>query len=285
MPTLETHNGYPLWLYIPNRPAAVIFTIIFVIITGYHTYLLFRRRLWFVIPFVVGGYFEVIGYLGRILAYDKTGELIPYLLQSIFLLLAPVLFAATLYMTLSRVILAVDGASCSIIRPRWLTAIFVTGDVVSFFIQGGGAGLLTQAKSQDDSKRGEYIIVGGLIFQILIFGVFCATALVFNMRFRRHHHSETYRHKPWQSVLVMLYVTSLLIMARNVFRVVEYAMGHQGYLLSNEWPVYVFDGTLMFFTMAFFALRYPSQLYGGKRVEANIELASGSSASTQRHIV
>ncbi|CRK38390.1 hypothetical protein BN1708_020509, partial [Verticillium longisporum] len=75
----------------------------------------------------------------------------PYVLQSTFLLLAPILFAASLYMTLSRIIRAVDAAHCSIIRPKWLTRIFVFGDAFSFFVQASGAGLRVQA-GQKDSK-------------------------------------------------------------------------------------------------------------------------------------
>lgn len=62
----------------------------------------------------------------------------------------------------------------------------------------------------------------------------------------------------WESGLYMLYVTSASVMARNVFRVVEYAMGRDGYLFSTEWPVYVFDAALMTVTMARFFWRYRS---------------------------
>lgn len=40
---------------------------------------------------------EAVGYVGRALAYNATGELIPYVLQSTLLLLGPILFAASLY--------------------------------------------------------------------------------------------------------------------------------------------------------------------------------------------
>lgn len=49
-------------------------------------------------------------------------------------------------------------------------------------------------------------------------------------------------------------------MTRNLFRVVEYAIGHDGYLLGVEWGVYVFDAALMTVTMGWFLWRYPSQL-------------------------
>ncbi|KAJ3497952.1 hypothetical protein NLG97_g1497 [Lecanicillium saksenae] len=282
MPTLETHNGYPLWNYIPSRPASAIFIVLFALATAYHTFLLFKNRHWFCLPFVIGGFFETIGYVGRFLAYDKTGELIPYMLQSIFLLLAPILFAASLYMTLGRVIRAVDGEEYSIVRSKWITAIFVTGDVVSFMIQGGGAGMLVKADSASSHDLGQNIIIGGLIFQILIFGIFCVVSLSFHLRFARNGLVNCYLDVPWAAILKMLYATSGLVMVRNVFRVVEYATGQDGYLLTNEWCVYVFDGLLMFLAMIFFALRYPSHLYSKYRPGTGLELLNrGDSAKSQ----
>ncbi|KAH7253204.1 hypothetical protein FSOLCH5_013997 [Fusarium solani] len=279
MPKLETHNGYPLWRYVPSLPAAIVFVVIFGILTIGHAWKMFRHRMWFCIPFVVGGIFEIIGYAARAVAYNSTGALMPYVLQSALLLLAPILFAASLYMTLARVVRAVKGAPFSIIAPRWLTRIFVFGDVFSFIVQASGAGLRVQAGNNPDidPNLGSNIIVGGLIFQIAIFGVFIATALIFNSRFRRHVAGGAVVYDiPWQESLNMLYVTSMMIMVRNIFRVVEYGMGSDGYLLSVEWGVYVFDAALMTLTMAWFFWRYPSQLK--RAIKANseeVELESG----------
>jgi hypothetical protein len=54
------------------------------------------------------------------------------------LLVAPALYAASIYMMLGRIILVTDGESHSVIRKNWLTKIFVAGDVVSFIMQGAG---------------------------------------------------------------------------------------------------------------------------------------------------
>lgn len=200
--------------------------------------------------------------MGRALAHDATGELIPYVLQSTLLLLGPILFAASLYMTLSRLVRALDAAHCAIIPPRWLTRIFVFGDVFSFIIQASGAGLRVQAgmgNNTMDPKLGSHIIVGGLIFQIIIFGLFIVTSLMFHIRFRRAPGPRSDQ-IPWPSTLAMLYMTSAFVMIRNIFRAIEYAMGNDGYLLSVEWAVYVFDATLMTLTMVAFFVRYPSQL-------------------------
>lgn len=166
-------------------------------------------------------------------------------------------------MTLSRIVLAVDGGKCSLFRPQWLTRIFVSGDVFSFIVQASGAGLRVQAgtgNSTINPNLGAWVIVGGLVFQIVIFGVFIAAALVFHRRFLAVAGSGVVNGVPWQGSIYMLYVTSAVVMTRNVFRVVEYAMGHDGYLLGVEWGVYVFDAALMTVTMGWFLWRYPSQL-------------------------
>lgn len=226
---------------------------------------------------------EVIGYTIRALAYDKTGELMPYVLQSSFLLLGPVLFAASLYMTLSRVVRAVDGGALSPIKPRWLTRIFVAGDIISFIVQASGAAMKSQAEKIDPDV-GTNIVVGGLIFQVIIFAIFIVAAGVFNRRFRSLGSSSRARDIiPWQAALSMLYATSAIVMARNVFRVAEYAMGNDGYLLSVEWPVYVFDAGLMSLTMACFFWWYPSRLMpalGGQEMKSE-EGNSSSSADIE----
>lgn len=41
-------------------------------------------------------------------------------------------------MELGRIISLVNGESHCLIRKNWLTKIFVFGDILSFFLQGGG---------------------------------------------------------------------------------------------------------------------------------------------------
>lgn len=62
----------------------------------------------------------------------------PYIMQSVLLLVAPALFAASIYMELGRIVLMVDGERALFIRRTWLTKIFVAGDVLSFLMQSSG---------------------------------------------------------------------------------------------------------------------------------------------------
>lgn len=83
---------------------------------------------------------EWIGYVGRAISHQESPDwtLGPYLIQTLLLLVAPALFAASIYMELSRVIILADGESHAMIKKKWLTKLFVCGDVVSFLLQMGG---------------------------------------------------------------------------------------------------------------------------------------------------
>lgn len=180
----------------------------------------------------------------------------PYAIQNSFILLSPVLFAASIYMTLSRVIRSVGGESHSIFRPLRLTRIFVTGDILAMTIQSGAAGMMVIS---DLAKIGEGIVIGGLGFHVVVFGVFFTTAMLFHIRMRRDPAAKQIpADLKWEQLLYMLYGASALIMARSIFRMVEFIMGHDGYLLSTEWPLFVFDSTPMLVVMAIFWYWFPS---------------------------
>jgi hypothetical protein len=86
------------------------------------------------------GEVEIIGYIGRAISADDIWALGPYIVQSILLLVAPALFAASIYIILGKIIRFVGGERYSVIPLKWLTKIFVLGDVVSFLTQMAGIG-------------------------------------------------------------------------------------------------------------------------------------------------
>jgi hypothetical protein len=83
---------------------------------------------------------EIIGYIGRAASSKQSPNwtLGPYLVQTLFLLLAPALLAASIYMFLGRIILVLQAESHALMKKKWLTKVFVTGDVLSFLLQGAG---------------------------------------------------------------------------------------------------------------------------------------------------
>ncbi|KAI8719992.1 hypothetical protein NCS52_00443200 [Fusarium sp. LHS14.1] len=196
---------FKLYRYDPSMAAAVIFIVLFIAITGLHGYQLIVTKTWFFTCFVIGGFMQIIGYVGRAVSSTESPNwtVKPYIVQTLLLLISPALFAASIYMILGRIILVTDGESCSPIRRIWLTKFF------------------------------RYLLV--------------------------------------------LYIVAGLIMVRSLFRLIEYAQGNSGYLISHEAYLYIFDSVLMFLTMILFAWEHPSQLNaklqgGGTAVRRGIQL-------------
>ncbi|CAD6441715.1 c2c8fc5d-42c5-4a6d-9e79-da2db35c54fa [Sclerotinia trifoliorum] len=276
---MSSDGVYLLYHYNPSSAAAIIFIVLFGISAIFHIYQLSAKRTWYFIPFIIGGLFEFIGYLGRYMnsrqAYAKW-TLGPYLLQSLFILLAPAFFAASIYMVLGRIILLTDGEQYSLIRARWLTKIFVTGDVLSFLMQSSGGGILATAKTVSTTDMGNHIITGGLVVQVLFFAFFIVTAGVFHFRIKKENGGSVASAVPWQQYLMILYLASTFIMIRSLFRIAEYVQGTDGSLLSTETYIYIFDATLMFIVMVIFNVRHPSAIIQGKGQQYHVAAPTGS---------
>ncbi|KAJ5106231.1 RTA1 like protein [Penicillium angulare] len=263
-------RSYTFWYYVPSLPAAVIFMLIFMALTGLHSWKLFTTRTWFCIAFTLGGLFEIIGYIGRAVAHSNTTTMGPYIVSSIFVLLGPTLFAASIYMTLGRLIRYIGAEHLSFIRVSRLTKTFVWGDVLSFIVQGNSSSLSILGYPQ----WAKVAVVGGLAIQLISFSLFWLTAIIFERRVRRQPTPESLLPGTlWKKSLYMLYAVSALIMIRSIFRVIEYVMGNSGYPLQHEWTLYIFDSVPMAIVMVIFFIWYPSELKARPDFEAHVPLA------------
>lgn len=124
-------SNFQYYYYEPSMVAAAIFVAVFGLSTLLHLFQMFKTRTWFLIPFVIGGVFETIGYVGRIgSALENPGPYSqgPYIIQAVLILVAPALFAASIYMELARIVHMVEGDQALFIRRTWLTKIFVLGE-------------------------------------------------------------------------------------------------------------------------------------------------------------
>lgn len=78
---------------------------------------------------------QIIGYAARAVSHFHPKSTTVYALQTLLILLAPTLYAATIYMTMGRVIMSVHAQHLSIVPVDKMTKIFVCGDILSFILQ------------------------------------------------------------------------------------------------------------------------------------------------------
>lgn len=215
--------------YTPSKAAAGVIGAVFAVLFVGHAWSLARYRSWFMSYFVVGVAAESVGYFLRIWSATKPTVMGPYIATTLFIILAPAFLAASIYTSFGR-IAAFVGQQHSPVRASRVTAIFVSIDVLSFLLQGGGGGLQTNGTSQN---LGKTILVVGLVVQIVGLGIFTVFAAIFHYRARRAGEPNG----PWVTCLWTLYAGCVLILIRSVYRTVEYATSSSnsdGYLVSHE---------------------------------------------------
>ncbi|KAI0383422.1 RTA-like protein [Hypomontagnella monticulosa] len=248
------------WAYQPSAAAAMIFMILFLIATAWHLVVVFRRRVWYFIVLVVGGCIEVAGYLARFLATNDTSSLGLFVVQTLCILVAPALIAASIYMVLGRLILLLRAEEYSPIRPSLLTKIFVGGDLLSFLVQVMGSGMLSS-----NFTLGKAIILAGLAAQILFFAVFVAVMAVFHRRMARKPTATSmevdrlHTRMGWVKIVRVMYVASAMIFIRSVFRFCEFTGSEDSPLMTSEAYLYVCDSTLMFGVLAVLLYCHPAE--------------------------
>ncbi|KAI8680450.1 hypothetical protein NCS57_00325600 [Fusarium keratoplasticum] len=241
----SSDGGFKLYHYDPSFAGAVLFAVLFGAMSIRHLQLLVRSRTWSFIPFLVGCL--------------CTSPSLPLDNLPLYLL---------------------EGEDYSLIRVKWLTKLFLLGDILSIFGQAGGGGLLAGSKSKSTQDLGNAVILIGLGIQVAFFSGFMLVTAVFHIRIAMHPtlQSKTTT-RPWKRFLGVLYFSSVLIMVRSVFRMAEYAQGNNGSLMKKEVYAYVLDALLMLIVAVIFTFYHLSDVLQGHKVldrGAHLEESSDS---------
>ncbi|KAF4157734.1 hypothetical protein CNMCM6936_003258 [Aspergillus lentulus] len=285
---MSSNNSFVLYHYEPSLAAAIVFSVLFNITTLVHLYQRIRSGSKYMNPFIVGGFFQVTGYGCRAASHFFETSTTLYAIQTLLVLLAPTLYAASIYMILGRTIKFLHAERLSPVPTRWMTKVFVAGDILSFILQGAGGGVMS-AGSANSQDIGTYIIVAGLGVQLLFFGVFVFVACIFHFRFSGSQIAGTSRKVPWlrswNGLLWVLYLVSGLILIRSAFRMVEFAQGFNGYLIRHEIFMYVLDTALMFVLMVVMNAVHPSGVLSrGKSELVDSEMMGARGGDAERGV-
>ncbi|KAI4727756.1 RTA1-domain-containing protein [Aureobasidium sp. EXF-10728] len=285
-PTNIDPDHLVLYAYTPSAAAAGAFMGIFGVATATHIFYLPKLRQCFFIPMILGGIMEVGGLYGRYWGHSDKNNFKAYVLQALLLTPAPIFLAVTMYMTLGRVIVALESdKDHTLIRPRWLSKIFVLFDIICFLVQIGGIGMQCTT-SLSVQKTGRTVTIIGLVLQLVIFAFFIIVALVFHRRINARPTSVSIHHTiHWVRHLRIMYATSVLVLVRNIFRIAEYIEGSDGPIGHSEVYLYIFDSALMAGLMWAFVIVHPGRLLRAIRKlkkRSSVETAEGEKLVSQR---
>jgi hypothetical protein len=110
--------------------------------------------------------------------------------QFVFLGVGPACIAASIYLCLSRLIVA-KGAQHARFAPMIYTIFFIVCDVICLMLQGVGGGWIVLATCGSAIQKGMKMMLSGLAFQIVSLLTFMILWLDFQWRFKRPRNSET----------------------------------------------------------------------------------------------
>lgn len=204
---------------------------------------------------------ETFGYYGRVWASSDPHNFGAWALQAFLIICAPPMISATVYMSLGRLIRALDARDNALMSPRATTPLFVLGDLVAFISQLAGIGLQA-ARSASANATGKKVVLAGLIFQLFLFGFFIMNIWIFHRKNSRNptQLSQDPQVPDWYRSVYGLYVASGCILLRNLVRVIEYAEGGQGPITTHEVYLYILDATLMWLAMTVLLCVHPGKL-------------------------
>ncbi|KAG7562682.1 hypothetical protein FFLO_01842 [Filobasidium floriforme] len=182
--------GYNIQLY-----TAAIFVAFFGLTTLAHLVLgLISRQPWTLLTFFLGTLGELIGWSARLIA-SRSVEWDPseggvwrsnrtaFMAQIAVLIFSPAFLQAGCYIALGRII-PVLGPKYAFVHPLSYTVLFVVGDIVSLVVQAIGGGTAASGETLEEANRGGYIMLGGVIFQLVIMLAFMLVLGTFVWRFR-----------------------------------------------------------------------------------------------------
>ncbi|KAH9898354.1 RTA1-domain-containing protein [Cubamyces lactineus] len=264
----ETHTN--LYGYTPTRSVCFIFVILYALSTLLHLWQSTRSKAWWLLPTVaLAGIAEVIGWGARAKSsYDPDARM-PYIIQTSILVLAPTPFVAALFIGFGRISERL-GSEYSRLRPKLYSRIFLTGDLLSLLIQGGGGGIA--ASSLNDPSKvalGSHVILVGLIVQIISMTVFCYMMAEYAFRrftdrpFRKPEMasyaeaavpvmSARTMDRSMKLLITGICVSTALIYIRSVYRIIEFSNGYSGSISHTQVLFNVFDGMMV--TLAMYTL-------------------------------
>ncbi|MCJ1414505.1 hypothetical protein MMC32_000832 [Xylographa parallela] len=269
-------NGYvppgtchALYKYYPSFAAAVVFSILFGVLTILHISQAAVHKKPFCWVIIMAGLWETGSFVTRALSTRAQQESGLALTSELLVLLAPLWVNAFDYMLLGRMIhFFLPARSLFGIRASMLALCFVAMDIVSFVVQLVGGAMGGTGAPPEQILKGVHIYMGGIGLQEFFIVVFLALAVRFHVQMmgleKRGELRGTGKGR-WRWLLGALYASLALISLRIFFRLIEFSAGTDS---SNPLPYheiyfYAFDAVPMLLALTTMNVVHPGRFLVG----------------------
>ncbi|KAK4642028.1 hypothetical protein QC761_506110 [Podospora bellae-mahoneyi] len=214
--TMESGEYVPGSVYFdaPNKGAAIFFAIAFAFSGFYHIYQCIHYKSWRLTGLYV--FCAVLFAGGFVGAFDYT-NLVKYIVSVCLIYGAPPLLELANYNILGRILYYAPYHSP--IHPGRVITTFAFISAVIEALNGNGVSLTAnQSLTPWRQDIGRALLKGSLLIQVFVITLFILLAAIFH----RRCYKSGMRNAKLCNPLYTLYISTALLFARTIFRVVEY---------------------------------------------------------------
>ncbi|KAL5354285.1 hypothetical protein ACLOAV_000373 [Pseudogymnoascus australis] len=236
-----------IWYYAPNKPAPIVFTILFAISGAFHFYQSSLYNSWRVTwIYSWSSIVFIAGYALRAYAAYHYDNVDIFIAAIVLLYAAPPLRTRQLPRPLPLPIL---HASPLPLHPHRTLTLFLGLSVAVEVLTANGAAQSITGKTQAKQDLGKGLLKAALVLQLAVMGLLLAVAGVYQRRASKAGILTNHSGKAdIKNVLITLYGSCGLITIRTIFRTIEY-----------EWYFWVFEGMLMVVNSYMLNWRHPGK--------------------------
>ncbi|KAK6544268.1 hypothetical protein TWF694_000970 [Orbilia ellipsospora] len=255
--------------YTSPAASAAVATGCFSVILMLSGFFMVLSRSWFMSVSLVAIAMEVIGLVTRVVSVLQPDDYVSFIISTIFLLLAPSIQAANLYMLASRMIRTSTPRRYQPFKQLWLdvnnlTTVFIVQDIVAMAIQLSGAvsliGVIINGTTAQEllQRRAASILVFGFGIQVISFLLFGALLWRFYLMSKKDFE--------WMGMMYFVIGCSTgLLIIRTIYRLSGFTSTTtlpSNFLVSDGWQFWVFEITavlLMF--LSYLVPKYPGMWF------------------------
>jgi hypothetical protein len=176
------------------------------------------------------------------------------IVNTVLIMSGPPVYALINYMVLSRILYYVPYLSP--LHPGRVLTTFLAADLVcEVLIVNGAQRIVNSRLGEKERNIGEQLVKAALILQALLFVAF----LLIGGQFQRKATKAGVLTKKLKYVLIVMYVSALVVLARCIYRIVEFFQGYDGEVFRHESYFWVFEASIMFFNTAMLNVFHPGK--------------------------
>jgi hypothetical protein len=240
----------PLKYIASNVLTGIAFSLI-ILVGLLQTWCIVRWGAKWMLSMTIGAYFFALGIGLRFGLHAQPDSKGLYIVEYLFVVLAPCAFIAADYVLLGRLARHLGANQYLLVPSRKITQLFVTSDVITFLIQAIGGSVSAGAVDVQRGLLGSRIFLAGLVAQLLSFLLFWFIYLIFLYRIYKYSPDiwTMDKDKPWynswRTLASVLFISCIGILIRSCFLGCGAISGVR-WLSHNKPSTFLFVGHIAF---------------------------------------